>query len=172
MTQEEIQQAIASTQAGANVWLEWERPCKLRKAYGTMPLTKKTRMLCRIGVRYDNIGEVQQGRQDGSLPAENAGLKGFEWDQYPFLLKHNRNGKLYLRCESATFKSKTTKAYYLDGQEVEFEDYKHCMLASEMPKEKTGHLTFNVCIEFLLAVHKSNEPAEAVEEAQAEPANN
>ena len=64
---------------GACLWVEWTRPVALRAAYKGMPLTKSTRMLCRLAVDYDKKEETIRGRENGSLPAVNAGLKGFIW---------------------------------------------------------------------------------------------
>lgn len=168
MTNEELKQALDGTQNGANYIASWERPCKLRKAFGTMPLTKRTVMLVRVGVQYDAIKVVQEGREDGTLPAENAGLKGWEWINYPLTIKNLRNGKPYLRMESGTFNVKAEVKYFLDGQEIAFEDYKHTMLASEYPKPKKDHLTFNVPVDAILSIHKYVAAKNEVEEGEAE----
>jgi hypothetical protein len=154
MTDEQLAEALKDLPKGANVLVTWKRPVKLKKAYRNMPFTKLTTMLCRIGVSYDNIQQVQDKRESGELPAANAGLKGFEWIEAPMTLRHIKNGKTYLRLESGTFKSKAKVTYEIDGQIVDFANWDHAIMASERPKEKKeGNLTFNVGAENILAIH-------------------
>jgi hypothetical protein len=170
MTEQELNETLANAPKGANLWVTWERPVKLKKAYQNMPFTKKTTMLCRIGVAYDNKKQTQEGRENGELPAQNAGLNGFEWVEFPMTLRNLRNEKLYLRLESGTFKAKTTKEYFIDGQLVDFENWQHAVLASEKPKPREGQLTFNVCAENILAIQvaSAKKQAEAENEGEAE----
>ena len=161
MTEQEIKQAIEETTKGANIYLEWERPVKLRKAYKGLPFTKWTKMLCRIGVNYDNKKTTQEGRENGDLPAENAGLRGFEWEQFPTILRSIKTEKLYLRLEGGTFKTSTKREYRLDGQVVEFEQYKEMMLASEY-KPKPPSPTFNVGFDAIQSIHTYKPQKEAV----------
>ena len=155
MTEQEIIQAIQETTFGANIWVQWERPVKLKKEYKGMPLTKKTKMLCRIGVQYDNIKQVKLGRMTGELPPKNAGLKGFVWTQYPILLKSRKTGEIYIRLESGTFSAKTNVQFLLDGQEVKKEDWEHTMLSSEKKTKKEGHKTFNCKISTIQRLHET-----------------
>jgi len=149
---------------GANIFVTWERPVKLKKAYQGMPFVKRTTMLCRIGCSYDNIAQVQEKRESGELPAVNAGLNGFEWIEFPSTLRHLKNGKTYLRLESGTFAHKAKVEYKIDGQIVDIKNWQHAILASEKPKKKEGNLTFNVGAENLIAIHSySTEKVEAPE---------
>jgi hypothetical protein len=168
MNEAQLRTAIGACPKGANIYVEWERPVKLRAAYKTMPMTKFTRMLCRLGCDYDKIKETQDKRESGELPAQNAGLRGMEWDTFPTILK-NAKEELYLRLESGTFNVKAEREYRLDGQVVQFEDHKHQMLSSEYPKEKNGHLTFNVKGAHIKSIHNYEmAPAVAVEETETE----
>jgi len=163
---EQFNEALKVIPNGANIMVEWERPVKVKKAYTGLPLTKRTLMLCRIAVKYDNILEVKHGRVDGSLPAENAGLKGYEWVNYPTTLRHLKSGTLAVRLESGTFDNvKTVTQYFLNGQEVPKENYEHTMIASEKRPPKEGHLTFNVRVEYLRKLHTVT--ADEVEEEMA-----
>jgi hypothetical protein len=168
MTEEQLKEALKDLPKGANVKVTWERPVKLKKAFQNMPFTKKTTMLCRIGVAYDNIKQVQEKRDSGELPAVNAGLKGFVWIDAPMTLRHIKNGKCYLRLESGTFASKAEVEYKIDGQIVDFANWQHAILASEKPKpKKEGNLTFNVAAENLLIIHNYSievEPASETED--------
>ena len=137
MTLEEIQTAIDNTVNGANITVQAERPVKLRKAYQGMPVTVEKTFPARIGVNYDHIEEVKEARKSGELPAENQGLKGMEWKQFPFLLKSTKNDKLYVRMYGSTFRNGTYKTVYkVDGEEVAKEGIEHMMLASETKSRK------------------------------------
>ena len=162
MTENEIRHAIATTPKGANVWVVWERPCYLRAGFSTMPLTKRTRMLCRLGINYDEKEQTKLGRANGTLPAQNAGMRGKEWDTFPFIVRYIKTGKLGLRLESGTFpNAKTSKKYLLDGQEVNIEDYRQFCTAKEFPPERDGQLTFDVRIEAIESIHQYHPVQEA-----------
>jgi hypothetical protein len=163
MTNDQIKAAIGACPKGANVIVEWERPVSLRAAYDGMPLTKRTKMLCRLGVAYDHKETTKEGRANGDLPAENAGLKGFEWQEYPILLRAVKTGLLYIRLEMGTFKNvKTVTKFLLDGQEVAKDDYIHAMLSSETaPRKFSG--TFNCKVESITRIHEYREETEAEE---------
>ena len=57
---------------GQIVTMLTERDCKVRK--NKDPIRKRSEFQCRVGVNYDNIQSVKEGRADGTKPAENAGL--------------------------------------------------------------------------------------------------
>jgi hypothetical protein len=153
MTIEEVQNAISNINRGSNVKVTYERPVKLKKAFQGMPLTKKTTMQCRIGINYDHVLPVKEARQEGTLPKENAGIKGMEWEQYPFLLK-GKNDRLFLRCYTSTFKSKSETTYSLDGQVVNKEDFEEAMLASEKSRGYNPGGVFNLPIEGIQVFHR------------------
>ena len=96
MTEDFAKALITSVPKGANVHAQWERPMKVRAAYKGIPLTKKTTMVVRL-VEYDSKEAVKQARMNGTLPAENAGVLGMEWVQYPYLLRGIKSGKLLIR---------------------------------------------------------------------------
>ena len=150
MNVQEVKQAITNIQKGSNVFVEWERPVKTKKGHN-LNLTKKTRMLCRIGVEYDNKAKTQEERENGTLPIKNAGLKGFKWIEHKTILQAIKSQKLYLRLEKGTFKSQPKVEYKLNGKIIEKEDYKHCMLASEIKTRNTD--TFNVKLEDIITIH-------------------
>jgi hypothetical protein len=169
MTEAEAKTAVAATPKGAHVWVSWERPAHLRKAHSTMPLTKRTRMLCRISVAYDNKKQTVEARADGSLPATPQELIGRTWETYPTFVRFTKSGLLGLRLESGTFKAKTEKGYFLDGQEIDIEDYRSFCTAREFPKpSEFEQLTFDVKVENILSIHRHGidenvQVAEAVE---------
>jgi len=162
MNEQAIKNAIATCPKGANVYVAWERPVKLRVAYKGLPLFKRTKMLLRLGVPYDSMEEVEQGRADGTLPAENQGLKGKEWVNFPTLKRSLKTGKLLLSVKIAkVFGKAVTKAETIfvmreAGIEtvVEKADYVHAMLASETSKRDMPK-TFDLTADTVLSIHNS-----------------
>ncbi len=56
---------------------------------GEAPVVEKvTSIVIRGGVEYDNQKVVMEGRDDGTLPEENAGLPWGQWVEYPFHIEH------------------------------------------------------------------------------------
>ena len=80
------------------------------------PIVEKvTTIVIRGGIEYDNQKVVQEGRESGALPEENAGLPWGEWAEYPFHITHK--GSDYARFYTASgldFQPKTE--YYLNGE--------------------------------------------------------
>jgi hypothetical protein len=127
---------------GANLSVVFDRQLKTRK--GVMEkVTKVTRIVARGGVEYDNLGIVQEKRDNGELPSENAGLPWGEWVEYPLHIRHKDVD--YARFYPASgigFKPQVT--YYLDGLEVSKEQVQSLCLASEFPKRDEEPLCFTI----------------------------
>jgi hypothetical protein len=133
-----VEKVIQNTPKGANIILEWQRPVKTFKG-STDVVEKHVRMVGRIGLNYDNIGDVQDKRESGELPAENAGLKGMEWVTYPYLLRSVKTGELQVRLYNGTSEKVPVKSEWkLNGNPVSYEVVEPIILASEKPKERTG----------------------------------
>ena len=98
------------------------------------PLVEKvTSMIIRGGIEYDNQGVVIEGRENGSLPEENAGLPWGQWAEYPFHIEHK--GSDYARFYSASgiaFEPKVE--YYLNGELTTKAAIEPLCLASEFRK--------------------------------------
>lgn len=73
MKLETVQNVLTLAPKGANIVLEWTRSAKTRKGV-TDTILKSVRMVGRVGVEYDNLRAVQEKRESGELPTENAGL--------------------------------------------------------------------------------------------------
>ena len=131
----QVRQAIKATPKGCNIVCEWTRPCKTRK--GTLvAITKSVRMVGRMGIEYDNINDVQEKREEGTLPAVNAGLPWGVWAEYPWLIEHK--GKNYLRLYNGTSSLTTTKvAFFMNGEATDKAMVVPYLLASELT-EKDG----------------------------------
>lgn len=142
---------IVSDKKGANLSAEWKRPMKVRKTAGEISVEKVTKCVVRGGIDYDNIGVVKEGREDGTLPQENAGLPWGEWIAFPFHIAHKGND--YLRLYPASgieFTPKTT--YYLNGEEVGKDIVEPLCLASEFKVNEQKPLCFTIKAESLVSI--------------------
>ncbi len=130
----EIQEikSILGNRKGQNVKAIWGKTMKTRKGI-THIVEKLTSLVVRAGIDYDNMGLVQEKREAGELPAENAGLPWGQWAEFPFHIEHK--GTDYARFYPASGLEFTPKVeYYLDGLQVEKSAIVEFCLASEFPK--------------------------------------
>lgn len=125
--------AIVSSRKGQNLSAIFGRPMKTRKGV-IGNVEKVSSVVIRGGIDYDNMNVVKEGREDGTLPAENAGLPWGEWAEFPLHIAHK--GIDYARLYPASgldFRPKVE--YYLDGVLVEKSVIEPLCLASEFPKK-------------------------------------
>ena len=90
----------------------------------------------RIGAQYDALKSVQiaKGVNDtNEAHALNTGLKGFEWENYPTILKSTKTGAQYVRVETNN-NTKFESVYRVNGREVNKTDVEQYFLASEKSK--------------------------------------
>ena len=148
----EVKRIIENAPKGANIVLEWIRPCKVYKNV-TDSVAKAVRMVGRIGLTYDNLSAVQTKRENGELPKENQGLPFWaEWEIFPFIIKHKTTGQRYLRLYKGTSeKVHPSVRFLLNGEETTVEAVRPMLLASELA-EKDGSDCFMVGIENLTRV--------------------
>ncbi len=144
---EEIIGAI-KPRKGANLSVVFDKTLKTRKGVSEK-VTKVTRIIVRGGCEYDNLAVVQEGRESGELPAENAGLPWGEWAEFPLWITHK--GTDYVRVYPASgvniatgepFKPEVT--FYVDGVETPKAQVQALCLASEFPKRDSEPLCFTV----------------------------
>jgi len=178
MQLEQVKTAMDATPKGANVILEWVRPCKVKKSV-TDNITKSVRMVGRTQIDYDNQKAVQEKRENGDLPAENQGLSwGFfpDYDNEPWHICLNQGVKKtledgtpnpeyykvtdstthYVRLYNGTSKNvKAESHFFRNGQEVTMEDIKTEVLASE--KDKPHGDCFNCKVENMTRIHSESE---------------
>lgn len=116
---------------GQIVTLKWNKTCKTKKSCEDT-ITKDTIAKCvRIGCGYDNLSVVKEGRENGELPTENAGLPAsLEWEVYPTLLRNKFTGKQFVRVETMS-NSIFNSNFYKNGREVSKESILDVLLASE-----------------------------------------
>lgn len=147
-----IQDAIAQIKKhkGANCSATWIRPLKTLKGI-TSNVHKLTVAVVRGWVDYDNLASVQEGRANGDLPAENAGLPWGEWVEFPVHIAHK--GMDYLRLYPASglnFIPKTT--YFVDGKEVSKEEARAICLASEFRVDGEVPTCFTIKADSLVSI--------------------
>lgn len=115
------------------------RPMKVRK--NCEPIEKHSQFQCRIGVNYDNIATVQEKRENGELPAKNAGLPWGQWHVFPYVIEHK--GEYYFRCTTLPNANRWPAKYFRNGVEITAEEAKVDCLASEF-KEGSRSEVFNI----------------------------
>lgn len=149
MTYEQINKRINECKKGTIHTISYTKELKTRKGV-TDKIEKRTKTQGRFGVTYDNIKTVKESREEGYLPAENAGLpKGTEWlDDRRLFIKSVKTGAIQLRVARANG-NKTITEYYKNGVLVDKSEVEPLCLKSEFPDytNKTPSPIFNIGIE-------------------------
>lgn len=134
---------------GQIVTVKTIRAVKMRK--GQPAVNKASEFQCRVGVTYDNIQAVQDGRADGTLPAENAGLPWGEWIEFPYTIGHK--GETYVRCTLLKNNFRRAPVFTLvDGTEIAKADVMPLALASEFKEKDEDSVVFNIKLSSILDV--------------------
>jgi hypothetical protein len=134
---------------GQIVTLTTSRQMKMKAGFPAT--TKVSTFQCRMGCNYDNIAAVKEGRADGTLPAENAGLNGVVWAIFPHLLIGEKSGRFQLRCTKLDGNPTVTK-FYRDGAEISQKDALTGAYASEQPRDEVPNV-FNVMVDNITHVN-------------------
>lgn len=132
---------------GQIVTVKTQRPMKMRK--GQAQVTKYSEFQCRVGVNYDNIQAVQDKRESGELPAENAGLPWGEWALFPYVIAHK--GEYYIRCTVLNNGFRRAPIYKIGNTEVDKDSVRAMALASEF-REGDNNDVFNIKLSSILEV--------------------
>ena len=132
---------------GQIVTMLTERDCKVRK--NKEPIRKRSEFQCRVGVNYDNIQAVKDGRADGTKPAENAGLPWGEWALFPYIITHK--GEYYFRCTTLNNGFRRAPIFTRNGTEITKEEAQIDCLASEFSEGEPSEV-FNIKVSSLLEV--------------------
>ena len=146
-TQAEMMNLLLSRK-GQIVTVRTRRPVKMKK--GQAAVFKESEFQCRVGVNYDNIAVVKEGRASGELPAENAGLPWGEWIEFPYTIGHK--GETYVRCTLVNNTFRRAPVFTLaDGSVVDKATVQAGALASEF-REGDDSVVFNIKVSSLLDV--------------------
>jgi hypothetical protein len=117
---------------GQNLSVVWEKSLKTRKGV-TALVTKRSELVARTGIDYDKMKDVKEGRENGELPEQNAGLPWGTWTEFPFHISHK--GTEYARFYPAAGLDFPVKTFYfINGVEAYKEECKLLCLASEFSK--------------------------------------
>jgi hypothetical protein len=136
--------------AGRFISTVWKRQAKTRKGFEGVIEKQTAANGLQWGVEYDNKAVIQEKRENGELPAVNAGLNGMEWVSYPKILRGVKSGKLCVRFH-LTKKTRFAVNWLLNGKRVSKEEILPFLLASEQSSgEKPDAI--NVGIDSILAV--------------------
>lgn len=118
---EEIRKVVKDRKNGTFMSLTYEKDVPVKVSHKGDTVFRRTTMVVRCGVEYDNISSVKDKRQEGILPTSNAGLPWGAWKEYPYFIEHN--GKTYLRCATVNC-CKSKSEYFLNGKQTDKEAIK------------------------------------------------
>jgi hypothetical protein len=145
----QVKAAIIGTPKGANIILEHERDCKVRKGVAES-IRKHVRTVGRIGIEYNNVAAVQEKRRTDELPAEPQPLPWGQWSEYPYLIEHK--GTYYIRLYRGTSPLVKPKTFFLlNGKEIDKSEIEEKLLASE--KRISTADTITVKVKDILQIH-------------------
>ena len=135
---------------GSNLSAIFGKQLKTRKGVDSI-VEKVTRIVVSSGKTYDNQALVKEGREDGTLPEENAGLPWGQWAEFPYHITHKEQD--YVRFYSASGVAFEPKVeYYLNGVQVDKATIQPLCLASEFPSRTEAPLAMTVKAENVKAI--------------------
>lgn len=141
---------IIKSRKGSNLSVIIGKTLKTRKGVSDL-VEKVTSIVIRGGIDYDNQKAVQEKRESGELPAENAGLPWGEWVEFPLHIAHK--GTDYARFYPASGIDFPVKSeYYLNGELTTKEAVQSLCLASEFPQKKDEPLCYTIKAENVRAI--------------------
>ena len=149
MTYEKVVNRIKEKR-GAYRAVIWERPLKTRKDVKDIVVKRTYGTGLRFGVCYDNMASTQKGRADGTLPAENQGLKGREWLIPQLTLRSLKTGNTLVRlslAQSSTFNTE----YFKNGVKVDKAEIEPLVLKSEVASHEMPNV-FDLNTDSILAI--------------------
>ncbi len=139
---------ILAKRGGQIATVTTERLLKVRK--GSPEIVKVSTFQCRVGVNYDNMSAVQQKREDGTLPEENAGLPYGKWVTFPYIIENKDT--LYARFSAFKSNFIATALYSIDGVEIDRETAKRYALSNEFKDKSSSSDVFNVKVENIIKI--------------------
>ena len=148
-----IQNTLDKIKKGTFVDMSWGKQLKTRKGVSDI-ITKESFGNVRLGIDYDNKKSVIEKRETGEIPAENQGLKGMEWIQFPYLLQGKNS--VHLRVYP-TANNPISAKYFRNGVEITKDEAKEYCLKSEIP-DRNGELPecLNIKIENIKTIKGHN----------------
>lgn len=104
------------------------RPAKVRSAYSDLNITKVTKTVGRVGIRYSHLSQTIE--EKGGIQEDP--LQWGEWEDYPFYIRHK--GKRYCRVYANL--GQTRSHFVMDGRIVKKADIQHMLLSSELQERE------------------------------------
>lgn len=141
--------AFFLTRKGQIVTVETVRPVALKKSATIGEIFKHSKFQARVGVDYDNMASVIEKREDGTLPATNAGLPYGEWVVFPILIAHKGAEQVRFSAVNSTVKY-PPRYLRADGTEIAASEVEPHALAKEFA-ERDPLDCFNVKLENIVA---------------------
>lgn len=149
MTYEQTMNRI-NAKRGAFRAVCWERPLKTRKNVKDIVVKRTYGTGLRFGVCYDHMASTQKAREDGTLPAENQGLRGREWIIPNLTLRSLRTGNTLVRLSLAQNSTFNTE-YFLNGRKVEKAEIEPLVLKSEVASHEMPNV-FDLATDHIIAI--------------------
>lgn len=149
MTYENVMGRI-SDKRGAFRSILWERPLKTRKNVKDVIVKRTYGTALRFGVCYDNMASTQKGREDGTLPSENQGLRGREWIIPNLTLRSLKTGNTLVRLSLARNSTFRTE-YFKNGVKVEKAEIEPLVLKSEIKSHEMPQC-FDISTDYIIAI--------------------
>lgn len=131
--------------------LVWRKPCKVYKNVAEVIEKETSANGVQIGAAYDNCKKVIEGRENGELPAENAGLNGLEWVQYPYITRNPKSNKEYLRI-TLTNNSHFHSKFFENGVETTKEAIIDKLTATERNHSDNMPLVMNIPLDKIINI--------------------
>lgn len=144
---------IALNKKGQFASLEYTKACKVEK--GSPEIIKTTKVLnVKIGCSYDALKSTQEAKGvETRAEAEklNTGLRGFQWINYPTILKSIKTDKHYIRLETAK-NTKFNTVYRVNGVEVDKAEIEQYLQSSE---KRSGNIpvVMNIGVDDINYIH-------------------
>lgn len=149
MTYENVMKRISDKRGNFRSIL-WERPLKTRKNVKDVIVKRTYGTSLRFGVEYDKMASTQKGRDDGTLPAENQGLRGRIWLVPNLTMRSLKTGNTLVRlslAQNSTFRTE----YFKNGVKVEKSEIEPLVLKSEVASHEMPNV-FDLNVENILCI--------------------
>jgi hypothetical protein len=100
----------------------------------------------KAGIDYDNRAAVKEARESGDLPAENQGLNGKEWVEFPIILRGIRSGTLMVAITPSNAPTHRVRTVFTrNGEEIARETLDGIVGAKDWkPSNRTDCTVFHV----------------------------
>lgn len=145
---------VALGKKGTFATVEYTRPVKVKKDCPVEIQKTTVARNVRIGAQYDALKSVQLAKGVSNTKEAhevNTGLKGFEWENYPTILKSTKTGAQYVRVETNS-NTKFESVYTVNGHEVSKESVEGYFLASEKSKGEMP-VVMNIKLDTISYIH-------------------